>query len=344
MSAGYVLTVVNSHQNEPDYLTVRGSLIAQNKKLSIFKISNICNELTESLQSVVLGNGGALDITRSLIVGRILGLETVQIIHGIYKNEQKFNTFAMMSTIRNFMKIELEKRYIKKIKNLFALSQEIYDFVRNSNPNAEVYRVNNIVDPRYFRPRSYSSQSGEYRILFNAAITRRKNLMAALEGISFLKRKGVKANLKIVGPIFDNKYFEECQRKYIELFDGNEVEYLGVLSTADLINIYHNSDVLLLTSNSESVPMVISQAMAACLPVICSDVGGISEMLNHRCKYLFNPEKQSELNDCLLRGLKELRFGNANESFFVEERYQLAIQKYHANSFVKKLENLRIIK
>ena len=57
----------------------------------------------------------------------------------------------------------------------------------------------------------------------------------------------------------------------------------------DLAPLYADSDVVILTSRSEGVPLVILEALASERPVVASNVGGVPEALDASCGFLIDP-------------------------------------------------------
>lgn len=64
-----------------------------------------------------------------------------------------------------------------------------------------------------------------------------------------------------------------------QLGTTNKVTFLG--TRTDVLNLMSGADVFVLTSKAEGLPAVILEAQYARLPVVASDVGGISEVIEH---------------------------------------------------------------
>lgn len=67
----------------------------------------------------------------------------------------------------------------------------------------------------------------------------------------------------------------EAQVRNLNL--GDKVRFLG--TRQDVGRLLHGADVFLLTSVSEGIPLTVIEAMAAGLPVVATDVGGMSEVV-----------------------------------------------------------------
>jgi glycosyltransferase involved in cell wall biosynthesis len=99
------------------------------------------------------------------------------------------------------------------------------------------------------------------------------------------------------------------------------VEFKG--SRADVPEILAQTDVFVLASKAETLPISILEAMPAGLPVIASDVGGVSEeVLNGKTGLLVPPGSVEELSRALRRLLSDkvlrMMMGRAGRRRFEE--------------------------
>jgi glycosyltransferase involved in cell wall biosynthesis len=99
-----------------------------------------------------------------------------------------------------------------------------------------------------------------------------KTLLLAL---NILKKKGLEFFCLLIGE-------GSLKKETLELCDELELKervcFLG--SRNDIPQIFSISDIFLLTSIFEGIPISIMEAMAARLPVVATDVGGISELVD----------------------------------------------------------------
>ena len=62
---------------------------------------------------------------------------------------------------------------------------------------------------------------------------------------------------------------------------GDRVRFVGPRTGAELDRAYAAADLLVLASHAETYGMVVTEALARGLPVIASEVGGVTEALGH---------------------------------------------------------------
>jgi glycosyltransferase involved in cell wall biosynthesis len=79
----------------------------------------------------------------------------------------------------------------------------------------------------------------------------------------------------------DSRFVEALRRRLPELGLAERVSFAGALTAADLDRRYAAADLLVLASRAETYGMVVSEALARGLPVVATDVGGLTEALGH---------------------------------------------------------------
>ena len=112
-----------------------------------------------------------------------------------------------------------------------------------------------------------------------------------------MRSRGVDAELVLVG---DGPEREPLEDTIAGLNLGEHVKLLGPLPAEGTLAEIARSDVLVLASFMEGLPVVLMEAMALGLPVISSRVAGVPELVEHGVEgLLFTPGKWTELADAL---------------------------------------------
>lgn len=156
-------------------------------------------------------------------------------------------------------------------------------------------------------------------------IKNQKLLIDAFNVVSEKLEQSVK--LRIVG--------EGPERKHLELHTSklglcDKVEFTGYC--ADVREQLLNSDVFVLSSHYEAMPMTILEAMALSLPVITTDVGGIRHFVDESYIWLTKPDDPQNL-------AKEIEFVLTNSANITEKRrraYELVRDHYSISAMSKK--------
>ncbi len=129
------------------------------------------------------------------------------------------------------------------------------------------------IDERYFKiPNDASS---DICLLSVGAINKRKGHLLLIEAMKIVCEKMPKAKLTIVGVRNDEKYYEEILKKIEILQLGDLITIKTDVSFDDLLNYYSESTIFVLHTEEESQGIVFCEAMAAGIPIVATNVGGI---------------------------------------------------------------------
>lgn len=134
-------------------------------------------------------------------------------------------------------------------------------------------------------------------------IAQEKNLIFLSKAVVKFLKKNKNAYFLLVGkgPVKDRI------RQYVKEKGLSErVILTGPLTGDELINAYHALDVFVFASHTETQGMVITEAMAAQLPVVALDATGIREVVsNGENGYLIKKQSKKDFADAL-SGISEL--------------------------------------
>jgi len=214
------------------------------------------------------------------------GCPNVYTIHGVRLKELVMER-SEMSTISYHLRAWLIQQHHRKATNIVAINRYTENEIRGLH-NAKVRVIHNAVDESFFE--LYSTDEKEPGILLQVGGARaRKDPITCLEAVVLLMEKKLPVKLDIVGPNTDDAMPQV--EAFIEKHDLREVVRIhGLVSAEDVENFYRNADIFVMSSLEESSPIAIVQAMAAGLPVVSTNVGGISEMVeDKKNSFLIDP-------------------------------------------------------
>lgn len=127
-------------------------------------------------------------------------------------------------------------------------------------------------------------------LLFLASIDRRKGIIDALRALREVKGSFV---FHICGVLNDDTIELEFSERVDQL--GARIVLHGFVSGPEKDSILLKSDILVLPSYSEGLPISIIEAMAAGCSIITTDVGAISEIITSGNGYVIEPGDLSQL-------------------------------------------------
>jgi glycosyltransferase involved in cell wall biosynthesis len=135
---------------------------------------------------------------------------------------------------------------------------------------------NGIPTGNYSYRRANRAGAGPWEILFCGQLIPLKRCDVLLRAVAALPGNRVRVTLA-----YQNAQLEpELRALATELGLAEHVRFLGKLDPPALAALYQASDLLVLPSDSEALPSVITEAMLCGLPFVASDVGGVREQAN----------------------------------------------------------------
>jgi glycosyltransferase involved in cell wall biosynthesis len=101
----------------------------------------------------------------------------------------------------------------------------------------------------------------------------------------------IEFNLVGKGPLFD---------EYVKDYKFPNLHFLGFASDPELIELYKTNDVFVLPTLFEGMPTVVLEAMAYGMPVIVTDTGATTEMVNVENGYIIDKKSVDSLKNAIL--------------------------------------------
>jgi len=247
---------------------------------------------------------------------------------------------VVRETHANHLKIRIEwvRLYITMLlaDKLVYLSKEYCETVQKRVPF--IYRskhtavIPNGLDVNKFRP--VSRKGNEIiQIGMQSRLVRIKDHKTLFKALRIMldEEPGVKIHLRIAG---DGDYIDELKSVVNELALEANVEFVGVLGQADLIDFLNELDIYVHATLGETMSTAIMQAMACGLPIIASDVGGVNNMIeNGKTGLLVPAQNWMSMSIAIKRLIHEKKLRNdlaAAGRHFAEDNYAntIMLQRY----------------
>lgn len=176
--------------------------------------------------------------------------------------------------------------------------------------------------PKIQKPISEYDFSKPYRFIYVSIVDHYKHQWNVVEAIAKLRSMGIPVALDLVGSAYPRALsrLDSC----IAEFDPKRywVSYHGEVPYGDLHNIYSRADAGIFASSCENLPIILLETMAAGLPVACSKLGPMEEVLGNAGLY-FNPLSPVDIADslCQLINSPELRTALSNKSYKISQSF-----------------------
>lgn len=178
----------------------------------------------------------------------------------------------------------LYHRYFKNVRLILladALYEDVKKYVRKDDvfvcPNA-IPKIGMATESVRFKLKSVSFGAENHvpRILWLTNIMKTKGIMEFLSALKILKDKGVKFHVDFVGGLTKEMSGDEFDMALTMNGLNDCCVYHGPKYGDDKYAFFRDADIFVLPSYTEALPVSILEAMQFGLPVVASNVGGVS--------------------------------------------------------------------
>ncbi len=208
------------------------------------------------------------------------------------------------------------------------------------------------VVPNDFFVRTENAKYEKFNFVHVSNFENRKNIPLIFDAFVKLYSEDKSISIEFVGADKSTKEFYQNQfsTQITAELPNNEKQFVWKIhekeSPSTINEIFRKSHCLVMASSSENAPCVISEALCSGLPVLSSNVGGISNMVNETNSILFdleiNEKTWSAYNnhniETLYQSMKIMKQNVLNEKY---KNIEIAAQsKYSASSISDNLNQL----
>lgn len=208
--------------------------------------------------------------------------------------------------LRNVLLYWAQKRTFNVADGLIFLTRYAHDVVMKKvkSSHCRVTIIPHGVDQQFLlapRPqkdlKNYSPQQ-PFRLLYVSSIEMYKHQWHVAEAVAKLREAGYPVLIDFIGASYSAA--RKRLRRKLRKIDPEEtfIRYQGKIPYSEVSNWYHQADLFIFASSCETFGQVVTEAMAAGLPIACSNKGPMIEILNDASVY-FDPEKPSDMADAI---------------------------------------------
>jgi len=269
--------------------------------------------------------------------GTLLKIPTILTLHGMIWKELDYYP-GMYSRFTFEVNMQRFKYASRRLKKLIAISpyviKEIDQFLKTRVPDTEV--IENPVSDVFFEQEKRERKG---LILYPAYLTPLKNQSTLIEALYRLKKDNIDFHCILPGLIRDTEYYTKLQKL---IHTGNLEENVtipGPVPLEQMLRLYSEASIMVMTSYQETAPLIISEAMATGTPVIASRVSGIPSMVSEgNSGLLINPRDPKEIAD----KIELLLDDGAIRKKFQKESQKIAISRWKSEVITNKLIDLYV--
>ena len=231
-------------------------------------------------------------------VGTLLGIPTMFTLHGMMWREKNYIQ-GLYSRFTYEVNIKRFNYFSRRLKKLIAISpyvvSEVDQYLKTRIPDTEV--IENPVSDAFFEQEKHEKEG---LILYPAYFSPLKNQYNLIEALYRLKKDKVRFHCLLPGTIMDQAYYETIKNLIQTRGLKDDITIPGPVPFGQMLRLYSEASVMVISSYQETAPLVISEAMASGTPVIASRISGIPYMVSEgNSGLLINPADPEEIADTL---------------------------------------------
>jgi glycosyltransferase involved in cell wall biosynthesis len=176
--------------------------------------------------------------------------------------------------------------------------------------------------PKVQKPMSMYNEFKPFRLLYVSIVDVYKHQWQVVDAVNILRQEGYPVELELIGPAYKPSLKKLVGSIKCSVEQGTWVRYRGNVPYAQLSYCYANADLGIFASSCENMPNILLETMAAGLPVACSKLGPMPEVLGDAGLY-FDPEDPVDIANTLRQylNLPELRTEKSRASFLRVQQY-----------------------
>ena len=196
----------------------------------------------------------------------------------------------------------LNRAVLRRCSRPTVVSSRVDQQVKSLVPGVSTETISMGVSVSAFRPDRRSTSlreriGGEPQLLFVGRLAEKKGAVYLLRAMPMIVRRFPNAKLALIG---SGPEEDAIRREIKELGLETHVVQLGKVAQERMPDYMASADVFVMPSvvaasgDTEGLPVVLMEALASGTPVVCSDVGGVSDLIKHGETGLLAREKDAD--------------------------------------------------
>lgn len=199
---------------------------------------------------------------------------------------------------KGFFRKKMTEFVVRHAEAVFPVSENLKkEMINNNLYNKNYFVINNTVDDVFLTTILKISETRKIILHVSCFDESAKNIKGLLNSLKMLSFRRNDFKMIFIGTGVD---FKEVVDYSVKLnFPEDMIHFAGERTPAEVAEYMKNADFLVLFSNYENAPVVISESLICGKPVISTDVGGIPEFVNESNGILIPARDENKLLESL---------------------------------------------
>ncbi|MFW5804270.1 MAG: glycosyltransferase family 4 protein [bacterium] len=256
-------------------------------------------------------------------ISKLFGTKNIFHMHSggfpkFYKSQKKKNKIKIKKTLKNIDLIIVPTKFWKS-------------YYRKLVKNKKINVLPNSIDLKIISKHITKNKKNKLiQILYVGKINKTKGIYQLLNAFKKINN----AKLAVMGSFQNNE--KDIKKKCEEYKIEKKIKFIGTIYDDKRFDFFNESDIFIIPSYFECMPIVILEAMAFGLPIIATDVGGIPDIVkNKKNALLIKPKSSKMIYNSLTKLINDSKLRKILSKNNIKE-----IKKYDINNLIFKFDNL----
>lgn len=220
----------------------------------------------------------------------------------LYLKEARDNFYT-----RDFYFRYYTEQTFKKAALVTNVSKAIGEVLKQMFNLKDVRIIPNVVDTKYFyfKPKE---KKEIFRWMHVSTMYPLKNVDSIIQTFSNISKHRNDWELILVGPIY-NEYVQLVEQLNLQ----SKIKFVGEINYEGVAQQMQQADALVMFSKHENFPCVIIEALCCGLPVVSSNVGGVSEAVSNSNGILVEANNTNELQNAIISIMNDINNYNSEQ-------------------------------
>ena len=226
---------------------------------------------------------------RKIIIRKIVGDPVWERVYNKKLTTESFDSFQKN---KQRLSIKIQKNIrnwsIKNSNLIITPSEHLKTFVQNIGFENDIYVINNGVEIKQIE--KVTLENKIIKLVVVSRLVNQKNIDIVIKAVKRIEDKNILLNIVGDGPEVNN-----LKNLVKEKSLNKRVSFIGKIKNSELHNYLEDADIFIQASNYEGLPHSILEAINYEIPILSTEVGGCSAILNKGERGYIIPTPVSEV-------------------------------------------------
>ncbi len=226
---------------------------------------------------------------RKIIIRKIVGDPVWERVYNKKLTTESFDSFQKN---KQRLSIKIQKNIrnwsIKNSNLIITPSEHLKTFIQNIGFENDIYVINNGVEIKQIE--KVTLENKIIKLVVVSRLVNQKNIDIVIKAVKRIEDKNILLNIVGDGPEVNN-----LKNLVKEKSLNKRVSFIGKIKNSELHNYLEDADIFIQASNYEGLPHSILEAINYEIPILSTEVGGCSAILNKGERGYIIPTPVSEV-------------------------------------------------